>query len=156
MLFGKVQTTDRQKATRANYTGELNKGTDLKITVQGNLPLDKGSSNFAYTFLDLFGKRIFRTHSLWTLPRLGPLTFYSGSSGNLSAHCPLPQKAPRVRVFKRLFTKILSIGPYKGKSRDSEFKFQTDHGFWIQISNWIDLDYYTLTCLRSREPRGYF
>ena len=36
-----------------------------------------------------------------------------------------------------------TLGPCKGGSRDSGFKFQTDQGFWIQISNragfWIQI-----------------
>ncbi len=44
-----------------------------------------------------------------------------------------------------IFCKILPrpLGPCKGGSRDSGFKFQTDQGFWIQISNragfWIQI-----------------
>ncbi len=39
-------------------------------------------------------------------------------------------------VFTRLFNKFdtCRLGPCKGRSRDSGIKFQTDHGFWIQIS----------------------
>ena len=33
------------------------------------------------------------------------------------------------------FWMIHPLGPCKEGSRDSGFKFQTDHGFWIQISN---------------------